>query len=260
MNFQAASCPACGGSLQLPEDRASVRCMYCGVEVIVRTAIQAASVGRVKNLMKLAISAAQIRNFPEAYSYFIKVLEINADYPDAWLGRAEISAWLCTSRQSRFPEVLGAVRRTLELASPAQRLEIEQRAAAALANAGSQYMHHLYIDGSRFFNNGELWNTYLRECTRTIADLEEAHRLLPNEMSILQALTDICARHSGEIAYQCQAPNHSWRSARRQPPSDYVDACKTKAEHYSARLSALDPNAPKVRLPERRSWVKKILS
>jgi tetratricopeptide (TPR) repeat protein len=234
--------------------------MYCGVEVIVRTAVQAASVGRVTNLMKLAISAAQVRNFPEAYSYFIKVLEFNADYPDAWLGRAEISAWLCTSRQSRFPEVLGAVRRALELASPARRLEIERRAGAALANAGSQYMHHLYIDGSRFFNKGELWNTYLRECTRTIADLEEAHRLLPNEISILHALTDICARHSGEIVYQCLGPNNRWRQARRQPPTDYAHACNTKAEHYSAILNALDPNAPKVQPLERRSWVKKILS
>ncbi len=150
--------------------------------------------------------------------------------------------------------------KALELASPERRLGIEQRAGAALANAGSQYMHHLYIDGSRFFNNGELWNTYLRECTRTIADLEEAHRLLPEEMSILHALTDICTRHTGEIVYQCLGPNNRWGQARRQPPPDYVHACKAKAEDYSARLRALDPNAPTVEPLERRSWVKKILS
>jgi hypothetical protein len=47
MTFKAAKCPDCGGALQVPDDRAMVKCMYCGVDVIVREAIQLAA-GRVK--------------------------------------------------------------------------------------------------------------------------------------------------------------------------------------------------------------------
>ena len=47
MTFKAARCPTCGGDLQVPDDRTSVKCMYCGGEVIVREAIRLAA-GRVK--------------------------------------------------------------------------------------------------------------------------------------------------------------------------------------------------------------------
>jgi DNA-directed RNA polymerase subunit RPC12/RpoP len=47
MTFKAAKCPNCGGALQLPDDRTKVKCMYCGVDVIVREAVQLAA-GRVK--------------------------------------------------------------------------------------------------------------------------------------------------------------------------------------------------------------------
>jgi len=47
MVFKAAQCPSCGGALQVPDDRTSVKCMFCGVDIIVREAIRLAA-GRVK--------------------------------------------------------------------------------------------------------------------------------------------------------------------------------------------------------------------
>ncbi len=46
MNFKPALCPSCGGKMQIPNDVNTVKCMYCGVDVIVREAIRLA--GRVK--------------------------------------------------------------------------------------------------------------------------------------------------------------------------------------------------------------------
>jgi DNA-directed RNA polymerase subunit RPC12/RpoP len=40
MTFQAGKCPECGGDLQLPDDRTTVKCMYCGVDVTVQEVIQ----------------------------------------------------------------------------------------------------------------------------------------------------------------------------------------------------------------------------
>lgn len=47
MSFKAAKCPSCQGALQVPDDMDSVKCMYCGVNVMVRQAIQLAT-GKIK--------------------------------------------------------------------------------------------------------------------------------------------------------------------------------------------------------------------
>jgi hypothetical protein len=52
MTFKAAQCPNCGGALQVPDDRISVKCMFCGVEIIVREAIRLAA-GRVKEFTSI---------------------------------------------------------------------------------------------------------------------------------------------------------------------------------------------------------------
>ncbi len=59
MTFKPAQCPNCGGALQLPDDRNTVNCMYCGVTIVVRGAIQAAAMGTVKNSLQIAAAAAQ---------------------------------------------------------------------------------------------------------------------------------------------------------------------------------------------------------
>lgn len=46
MNFKPAICPNCGGKLQVPDNLTTVKCMYCGVDVIVQNAIKLS--GRVK--------------------------------------------------------------------------------------------------------------------------------------------------------------------------------------------------------------------
>ena len=40
MGFQAARCPSCAGGIQVPTDRDVVKCMHCGVDVVVREAIR----------------------------------------------------------------------------------------------------------------------------------------------------------------------------------------------------------------------------
>ena len=52
MDFKPALCPTCGGKMQIPEDLKTIKCMYCGVEVIVRDAIQLS--GRVKEFTQAA--------------------------------------------------------------------------------------------------------------------------------------------------------------------------------------------------------------
>jgi hypothetical protein len=93
MEFKPAHCPSCGGSLQVPDDRLTVNCMYCGASVIVREAIQAAAVASIPNLLRLANTAAFSGNYHEAYNYFTRVLEYDSHNCEAWAGKAEAAGW-----------------------------------------------------------------------------------------------------------------------------------------------------------------------
>jgi DNA-directed RNA polymerase subunit RPC12/RpoP len=42
MSFKAAKCPNCAGDIQVPDDRDTVKCMYCGSDIVVREAIRLA--------------------------------------------------------------------------------------------------------------------------------------------------------------------------------------------------------------------------
>jgi DNA-directed RNA polymerase subunit RPC12/RpoP len=87
MTFKPAKCPNCAGDLQVPEDRDSVKCMYCGSDIVVREAIKLAGGINVDNLLKLAKDAQASEMISEAYDYFTKVLEYDSSNVDAWIGK-----------------------------------------------------------------------------------------------------------------------------------------------------------------------------
>src|SRR5688572_15693536 len=105
MEFKPAQCPTCGGSLQLPDNRRTVNCMYCGATVVVHEAIQAAAAATVPNLLKLARAAAQSSNYVEAYDYFTRVLELDGGNSNAWAGKAEAAGRLSGQHSFRMPEM-----------------------------------------------------------------------------------------------------------------------------------------------------------
>src|ERR1051325_9205848 len=76
MTFKAAQCPSCGGALQVPEDRTSVKCMFCGVDIIVREAIRLAA-GRVKEftsvepVMSSILVSKAVNPTPKGQSVFV---------------------------------------------------------------------------------------------------------------------------------------------------------------------------------------------
>lgn len=54
--FKAAICPSCGGALESPDNSANIKCMYCGVDVMVSKDNQSAAGGA-----KESMSATPVR-------------------------------------------------------------------------------------------------------------------------------------------------------------------------------------------------------
>lgn len=88
IEFIAAICPNCGGELRVPEDRKTIKCMYCGYDIFLHETKGDSPHPSIENWLKLA-EAVKGANPEEAYGYYQKVLEVEPENWHAWFGKAE---------------------------------------------------------------------------------------------------------------------------------------------------------------------------
>lgn len=136
MEILAAKCPNCGGELRLPDDKKQVKCMYCGFDVIVREAVNAAG-ANVENLLKLASFAEESGNYQEAYDYFTKVLEFEPNNYVALLGKSGAAGYLYTRKNFRSEELRRGIESAIENAPDNKKEEIKNQAAELISNVCS---------------------------------------------------------------------------------------------------------------------------
>jgi hypothetical protein len=97
MPFEAARCPACGGSIQVPTERETANCMYCGTKIVVREAIASqrievsgrvtlAGVATADNDVERADQCMMAKDYPSAYQYFCAAIDKHASNYAAWEG------------------------------------------------------------------------------------------------------------------------------------------------------------------------------
>jgi tetratricopeptide (TPR) repeat protein len=91
MTFKAAKCPNCAGDIQVPEDRDSAKCMYCGSDIIVREAIRLAGGINIENLLAFAKHSEELGDFSKALEYYDKILESDVKNVPAWIGKGLVS-------------------------------------------------------------------------------------------------------------------------------------------------------------------------
>ena len=144
MSFKAAKCPNCAGDLQVPEDRDSVKCMYCGSDIIVREAIKAAAAGvNIENLFSLAKSAFDAGNFQEACDYYTKILEVDVNNYEAWLGKGLSAGWLSSIQNYRIPEATQGFLKAIQCSPEDKKEEINVRGLGLILNLITTYYSHL---------------------------------------------------------------------------------------------------------------------
>lgn len=94
----AAKCPECSASLQIPEDRESAFCTYCGKSIVVERARSLTP--DVQSLLNMAETTFEAGNYEESLTYYNRVLEFEPKNSHAWTRRA-----LCTTRITKGGEI-----------------------------------------------------------------------------------------------------------------------------------------------------------
>lgn len=151
MPFKAAKCPNCAGDIQVPDDRDSVKCMYCGSDIVVREAIKLAGAEiNLENILKLADEAMNSENYAEAYNYYTKILEIDPNNYKAWYGKAISAGWQSSLANLRIGEILNGIEKAINLAPDNEKNELKINVATSL----NQLVNAYYNSAEKSFRLG----------------------------------------------------------------------------------------------------------
>ena len=187
MEFKRAICPSCGGNLQLPPDRKTASCLYCGGELIVQDAINAAARQAVPNLLSLANAARQAGNLEEAYRYYTQALEHDANETQAWFGKAITAGSMSTVETSRIPEMIIGMQNALRVTPDNDKDLLRQQISAEVVQVADRYHHFCRIHRDKTF----AWANYLNQSSEVLKALDFAYNLAPEKRAIAKRIVDI---------------------------------------------------------------------
>lgn len=237
MEFKPAQCPSCGGSLQVPDDRLTVNCMYCGASVIVREAIQAAVQASIPNLLRLARTAALSGNHREAYDYFTKVLEYDSHNCEAWAGKAEAAGWQSGPNAFRIHEMINYFSNAIAGASEQAKENIKSRAALTICNVITHYYQSMRAALTPSFADANTWTTYLNKIGDLIKCIDQANILLPESKAVLLLGNFLIDDNFRPIPYLISGKRYV-----RSLPANWQSFMGQRRNSYNEKLWILDPS------------------
>jgi tetratricopeptide (TPR) repeat protein len=248
MTFVAAKCPQCAGSLQVPSDRDIVKCMYCGIDVVVRQAIQLVS-GNSKNFLELAKTASAAGNYSEANAYFTKTIEIEPTNAEAWFGKGTSAGWLSSLNEFRFGEMLVAYENAIKF-SKAESIGEMKIACADTLNAVATACYMMSRKHAlQFIAVPNIWGEYLERCRQIIALYQIAHSHSPGDRTAIENVIHMCKDNLEGVTYK--SPHHRIMYNFVRISDEYEKEIRRTLTVYSEEMRKLEPNyvAPKPKSP-----------
>lgn len=253
MNFRPATCPNCGGNLQLPDDRATVNCMYCGTSIIVREAVQATAASNVGNWLKLADTAVASGNFQEAFDYYTRVLEVDAGHSESWYGKARAAGSLSSPQQFRITEMMACFRAALENAPEGERREgMRKKTATAASGLADRAYRASYQQVCAHAAYDAAWAAHLEQSRGVIGALEFAHGLDVEARSPVEMIVRISKHLREGVTFQAPGQldyRNQPLTRRREVAGEYLAWLKKLESFYGPKLRAMtaapaDAHAP----------------
>jgi hypothetical protein len=191
MAFKAARCPRCSEALQLPDDRSTVKCMYCGLDIDVSEAIGLSTGDPVGNYQKLAREAEKSGNSEEAYRYYTRVLEFDPDNWEAWFGKAEAAGRLSSLADFRLPELLNGFQIALAKCPDDKKEETQKRAAIQITVICMHYEIASTKHCLEFISVDNIWEEHVSRTSAVLEGLDEAYKYDPSNIDILKSIITI---------------------------------------------------------------------
>lgn len=186
MGFQAAKCPECGADIQVPANRANAKCMFCGKDILLKTATADPDQKRVENWMRLAKAADDASNHEESYAYFTKVLEVEPKNFLAWFGKARAAGWQSRLNNHRFREMVVGLESSFACAPKNALNELHSRAADLIARVALSYVELSAEHTREFLSVDSSWPEHVERCSAVLTALTTAAAWSPKDDAVLE--------------------------------------------------------------------------
>lgn len=222
MAFQPAKCPNCGGDLQIPDDKKIVKCMYCGSEIVVREAINAAAcqnAPNLDNLKKLADEACESHNYKDAQNYYSKILEHEVNNADAWFGRGKSIGMQSSLLVFKNDEMIKCFENAIRSAPDTSKDTYKQLASATLQIIAMMYYDISKKHFEKFISLEDSWNEYQQRLLQILKTLEIAANCNPSNKSAMETIVNISHANWGSKSYK-----------------DKFDSTKIKTHYMSSKF------------------------
>jgi hypothetical protein len=228
--------------------------MYCGVDVVVRQAIQLVP-GNVKNLFALAETASASSNHQEAYNYFTKVLEIEPKNSKAWLGKGTAAGWLSKLDDLRFTEMTVAYGHAMTYAAESEKEGMKESCSLGL----NAVAIGCYVTARKhmleFISLPNAWAEYVLRCRQVISLMEVAHAYAPKAEQVLENIILLCKDNIEGVTF---VDTLNGNVSRRISLSDHYEK-ETRAilSKYAEKLKELRPDyvPPEPKRPSAKCFV-----
>jgi hypothetical protein len=214
--------------------------MFCGNTVFVQKAIQAYSGVSTENYFKLASAGARAGNYTEAYTYYTRILEIEPENPDAWLGKAESAAWSSTLRDFRVPEMISGFLNAVEFAPEEDRAKVKRSATKAINSVVSGLFPLASNHLIEFVALDNTWNEYLHQSSLLLKALETAHEFVPSDRATIENIIHICTVNVQGIKFNDPYNNNMSRVLYLS--DQYEAELRKMISKYSFKMRKIDPS------------------
>jgi len=108
-------CPSCGSVMGKPDHTGLVQCSYCGTAITYDPPAEKVEQKNIERYLEICNSSLEGKNYEETLLYANKVLEIDPKNSSAWINKGIATSWLTTSKNNRYDEAMGYLRKAEEL-------------------------------------------------------------------------------------------------------------------------------------------------
>ncbi|MBX7046885.1 MAG: hypothetical protein K1X86_13730 [Ignavibacteria bacterium] len=245
MKFVAAKCPSCGGDLQVPDDKDFVECEYCGADVKVRDVIKIKVENNLSELMDLAGYSSNAGNYREAYLYYSKALELDADNTAAWFGKANALTQIAEFNQLLEPvEILSYYKNAYEKSAGDGKAKMAFTIANNITSFAAKLYQGVQSQKDKYPENDLEWKNYLERCGKIILTIEKAIEYNPEAPEYYKTIFQIVNANLEGISCKITRVYGRRRSTfikKNNITPEYKKYLETKLDYYGRILISKDP-------------------
>ena len=114
MDLILVKCPSCGGDLTVTQTSGMIFCNYCGNKFELPKSTNQSPT--LNNFLSLAKTAEEVKSYEDALNNYNKVLEIDPNNYEAWIGKGYCIFFRTTLANPNLNEMIGFFKKAYEVA------------------------------------------------------------------------------------------------------------------------------------------------